>query len=269
MTPDSCSRFHAGLLPADELDFTGGSVIGPVAVDMDVGAKSEGDEESDVGMRVDGSGGALPRNRRQRTSSASKASNSNASSISSNASSTARLVMTSKPAEAAPSSRAGGNGSSRRSSSKDSQHPPDHGPVTSAVAVSTTSSGSDLGKKALSPPQVPPKPTLSGGKTFLMGPSPDPNRLSVLAQTSAQSSVESGPDTTTEGSVYSTTGRESTTAPEEEDEMMMMMDQEDDDEDKSFPPLPALPPEAALEEASASDLLGIVSPAKEVVEHNF
>ena len=30
----------------------------------------------------------------------------------------------------------------------------------------------------------------------------DPNRLAVLAQTSAQSSVESGPDTTTEGSVY-------------------------------------------------------------------
>jgi hypothetical protein len=98
----------------------------------------------------------------------------------------------------------------------------------------------------------------------------DPNRLTVLAQTSAQSSVESGPDTTTEGSVYSTTGgRESTTAPEDDEMMLMMEEEEEDDEYKSFPPLPALPPEAALEDASASDLLGMTSPARDVVEHNF
>ena len=118
----------------------------------------------------------------------------------------------------------------------------------------------------------------------------DPNRLAVLAQTSAQSSVESGPDTTTEGSVYSTgTGRESTTAPEEEDDVMMMMEEErqqprddgdpasdDEDENLNFPPLPALPPEAAAVEAeaaaAASSLLGMASPARDLIrdiEHKF
>lgn len=100
-------------------------------------------------------------------------------------------------------------------------------------------SGLDLGK----PPPPPRKVTISndgnGNVTV------DPNRLAVRALTSAQSSVESGPDTT-EGSasIYST-GKDSTTAPEEEIE------------EDSFPPLPALPPEAALEEATAADLLGL------------
>ena len=58
------------------------------------------------------------------------------------------------------------------------------------------------GKRAA--PLVPPKPSLMAKPTAapFSGSSPDPNRLAVLAQTSAQSSVESGPDTTTEGSVY-------------------------------------------------------------------
>ena len=71
----------------------------------------------------------------------------------------------------------------------------------------------ETGKKS-APPLVPPKPSLmSSSRPGLaaysgqMGQAAgagggDPNRLAVLAQTSAQSSVESGPDTTTEGSVY-------------------------------------------------------------------
>ena len=61
----------------------------------------------------------------------------------------------------------------------------------------------ETGKK--SAPLVPPKPTSRPGLAAYSGQSGgagDPNRLAVLAQTSAQSSVESGPDTTTEGSVY-------------------------------------------------------------------
>ena len=52
---------------------------------------------------------------------------------------------------------------------------------------------------------MPPKPTSRPGLAAYTGQgggAGDPNRLAVLAQTSAQSSVESGPDTTTEGSVY-------------------------------------------------------------------
>ena len=73
----------------------------------------------------------------------------------------------------------------------------------------------ETGKRS-APPLVPPKPSLmSSSRPGLaaysghMGQAGqagagggDPNRLAVLAQTSAQSSVESGPDTTTEGSVY-------------------------------------------------------------------
>ena len=59
----------------------------------------------------------------------------------------------------------------------------------------------ETGKKPA--PLVPPKPTSRPGLAAYSGQAGgDPNRLAVLAQTSAQSSVESGPDTTTEGSVY-------------------------------------------------------------------
>ena len=80
-------------------------------------------------------------------------------------------------------------------------------------------------------------------------------------QCSAQSSLESGPDTTTEGSNYS--GRESTatTVPEEEDE--------------EFPPLPALPPEAVEDEdeeqeKTAAELLGMTKTTRrKIFEHSF
>eukprot|EP00094_Tigriopus_californicus_P010510 TCALIF_10138-PA protein Name:"Similar to sif Protein still life, isoform SIF type 1 (Drosophila melanogaster)" AED:0.33 eAED:0.37 QI:0/0/0/0.63/1/1/19/0/1332 len=130
----------------------------------------------------------------------------------------------------------------RRSSNNGHAHPRNR-PFDSSPAPPPPppphASGLDLGK----PPPPPRKVTISndgnGNVTV------DPNRLAVRAQTSAQSSVESGPDTT-EGSasIYST-GKDSTTAPEEEIE------------EDSFPPLPALPPEAALEEATAADLLGL------------
>ena len=89
-----------------------------------------------------------------------------------------------------------------------------------------------------------------------------------------QNSVEWRPSTGT--------GRESTTAPEEEDDVMMMMEEErqqpqaasedDEDENLNFPPLPALPPEAADAEGAASTLLGMASPARDLIrdiEHKF
>ena len=59
---------------------------------------------------------------------------------------------------------------------------------------------------------------------------------------------------------------------------MMMMEEEareaDDDEDENlnFPPLPDLPPGAAEAEAAASSLLGMASPARDLIrdmEHKF
>ena len=64
---------------------------------------------------------------------------------------------------------------------------------------------------------------------------------------------------------------------------MMMMEEErqlqprvasedDEDENLNFPPLPALPPEAAAEGAAASTLLGMASPARDLIrdiEHKF
>ena len=101
----------------------------------------------------------------------------------------------------------------------------------------------------------------------------DANRLRVVPpRCSAQSSVESGPDTT-EGSTsnFSTTTKESnatTTAPEV-DELMELMEEE-----VEFPPLPALPPEAAQEGAeapvpSAAHLLRMSSPPQDYPEHMF
>ncbi len=88
----------------------------------------------------------------------------------------------------------------------------------------------------------------------------NPNRPPNL-HCSTQSSLESGPDTTTEGSNYS--GRESTLTNEEE-----------------FPPLPALPPEAEDEDededvlsanadTNAAHLLGIDVQKGHSVEHRF
>ena len=79
----------------------------------------------------------------------------------------------------------------------------------SPASVARPPSPAGAGKRAA--PLVPPKPSLMAKSPAASAPfsgsSPaaaaaDPNRLAVLAQTSAQSSVESGPDTTTEGSVY-------------------------------------------------------------------
>ena len=62
--------------------------------------------------------------------------------------------------------------------------------------------------------------------------------------------------------------------------MMLMEDQpqaasEDEDENLNFPPLPALPPEAGAEAGGAggaSSLLGMASPARDLIrdiEHKF
>ena len=58
--------------------------------------------------------------------------------------------------------------------------------------------------------------------------------------------------------------------------MMMMEDappaSDDEDENLNFPPLPDLPPGAAEAEAAASSLLGMASPARDLIrdmEHKF
>lgn len=120
--------------------------------------------------------------------------------------------------------------------------PPPTPPCTVVTTTTSTDSGNASASTAISG---------AGGLVGLLRP----------PQCSAQSSLESGPDTTTEGSNYS--GRESTatTVPEEEDE--------------EFPPLPALPPEAVEDEdeeqeKTAAELLGMTKTTRrKIFEHSF
>lgn len=228
------SRNHA--MGEDDLEYMSGSIIGPGGSVSETesltrgGDKSEGEEGSERTSR---------RRSHQLGQTPSHLTLSNTSTLSTLSTASSQPPPHQQRVQILPPDQ--GSTEDRRSSNNG--HAGTRGrPFDSSPAPPPPpphASGLDLGK----PPPPPRKVTISndgnGNVTV------DPNRLAVRALTSAQSSVESGPDTT-EGSasIYST-GKDSTTAPEEEIE------------EDSFPPLPALPPEAALEEATAADLLGL------------
>lgn len=171
----------------------------------------------------------------------------------------ARLVMTSTAVKGEDRRRASGASSASSSRHYDTPYQAeisqaDLGKIATGPGTGPRGSKGNDGNGNFPPPPLPPH-----GNSASKG--VDPNRLTVLAQTSAQSSVDSGQDTT-EGSVsnYSTgTGKESTAAEEEIEE-------------DSFPPLPALPPEAALEGDNhhhAETMMGMKPRNKNIIEHNF